>query len=41
MLLKEKIMEVIEIMYEMFLNVECELKYKNFFELLIVVILSV
>ena len=40
MLSKEKTMEAIEIMYEMFPNAECELKHKNPFELLIAVILS-
>lgn len=34
-------MEVLEMMYEMFLEVYGELKYNNLFELLIVVILSV
>ena len=38
--IKEKTMEAIEIMYEMFPNAECELKHKNPFELLIAVILS-
>ena len=37
MLSKEKTMEAIEIMYEMFPNAECELKHKNPFELLIAV----
>ena len=32
MLSKEKTMEAIEIMYEMFPNAECELKHKNPFE---------
>ena len=40
MLSKEKTMEAIEIMYEMFPNAECELKHKNPFELLIAVIFA-
>lgn len=40
MLSKEKTMEVMRIMYEMFPNATCELVHKNAFELLISVILS-
>lgn len=40
MLSKEKTMEVIEIMYDMYPEAECELRHQNPFELLISVILS-
>lgn len=40
MLSKEKTMEAIEVMYELFPEAACELRHKNPFELLIAVILS-
>lgn len=41
MVSKKKVLEMIDVIVNMFLDVECELKYDNLFELIIVVLLLV